>query len=362
MHNGKFKILHLGDIHLGREFSLEGVVGSAFSLRREEIWKTFEMALEFAKNSDVKIVLIPGDLYENDSMSLSNLDRLNYLFEKYGDINFVISLGNHDHISVKSEYLASNSPKNVYIFSESLEYVEIEQKVRIYGFSWSKVEYEYFEIPEVSLDDNYINILSIHGTNSPANNYLPLDIPKLESWGFDYIALGHIHKPGRIGEKTYYSGSIEPLSFSDIGERGGFLIDFTNGNHMVNFVNFASRQYRILEVDVTGIVNNIELYACVEELIKNIDEKDFLKINFFGKHNNLELEQLNNIFGQRFFYFELVDLTTSLIDVDVLLYENKNNLLGKYLTHVLENYSGKEQEKLINIGIEVFPWREEFEA
>ena len=26
------------------------------------------MALEFAKNSDVKIVLIPGDLYENDSM------------------------------------------------------------------------------------------------------------------------------------------------------------------------------------------------------------------------------------------------------------------------------------------------------
>ncbi|NLW41722.1 MAG: DNA repair exonuclease [Tissierellia bacterium] len=358
MHNGKYKILHLGDIHLGREFSLEGAIGKDFSLRREELWKTFELALEYAKNEDIKLVLLPGDIYENSSMSLSNLDRLNYLFTKYNDIYFVISLGNHDHISAKSAYLASNSPKNVHIFGESFEYVEIENKVRVYGFSWAKVEYDYLELPEVILDNSFINILSIHGTNAQSNNYLPLDIPKLESWGFDYIALGHIHKPGKVGNRTYYSGSIEPLSFSDLGERGGYLIDFTDGNCIVSFLNFGSRQYEIIDIDVTGIGTNTELYNHLDKLIEKTNEKNFLRINFFGKHADLDLKQVKNILGKKFFYLEIVDLTTNIIDINTLLYENKNNLLGKYLTYVLENYSGKEQEKLIDIGIEVFPWRE----
>jgi len=32
---------------------------------------------------------------------------------------------------------------------------------------------------------------------------------------FDYVALGHIHKPQRIGEKIYYSGSPIPMRFSE---------------------------------------------------------------------------------------------------------------------------------------------------
>jgi hypothetical protein len=43
---------------------------------------------------------------------------------------------------------------------------------------------------------------------------------------FDYIALGHYHRQSRIMENTWYSGSIEYLSYGEIFDpKGGLLVD-----------------------------------------------------------------------------------------------------------------------------------------
>ncbi|WPU63656.1 exonuclease SbcCD subunit D [Peredibacter starrii] len=42
---------------------------------------------------------------------------------------------------------------------------------------------------------------------------------------FDYVALGHIHKPQKVGKKSYYSGSPIPMRFSETQRKSVMIID-----------------------------------------------------------------------------------------------------------------------------------------
>ncbi len=46
---------------------------------------------------------------------------------------------------------------------------------------------------------------------------------------FDYVALGHIHKPQKIGPRSYYSGSPIPMRFSETLRKSLVIIEQTDG-------------------------------------------------------------------------------------------------------------------------------------
>lgn len=358
----KIRFLHIGDIHLGREFGESSGRAFDYSLRREEIWKSFERALDFATRNYVDLVLISGDLYENSTMNLSNFDRLAYLFRKYSNMVFIISLGNHDHLSEKSDYLKSICPDNVFIFGNYLEYIELKNYVRIYGFSWDRSEYKSFKMPRLRLDQNYINLLSIHGTVASSSDYLPLNIDDLEDMGFDYIALSHIHKPGQIGKRTFYSGCLESMSFNDLGDRGGYLVDIDSSHFSYKFINFTQRQYFDLEFDLSDLESNSKLFLALDEFLQDIGSENFIRLRLIGENSDLDLMKAREILSEKFFYFELVDMTSSILDLDLLAKENEYNLLGKYLKYIRDNYGGREEKALIELALEAFPWRDKNEA
>lgn len=53
---------------------------------------------------------------------------------------------------------------------------------------------------------------------------------------FDYVALGHLHRPQRVGSKAQYSGSILTYSFSEAGSERGFLsLQISPGSHSAEF-------------------------------------------------------------------------------------------------------------------------------
>jgi exonuclease SbcD len=62
-------------------------------------------------------------------------------------------------------------------------------------------------------------VVSLSGVDS-----LPLELLK----DFDYVALGHIHKPQKISEKAYYSGSPIPMRFSETAEKSVMLLTLTD--------------------------------------------------------------------------------------------------------------------------------------
>lgn len=63
-------------------------------------------------------------------------------------------------------------------------------------------------------------VITLSGVDS-----IPSDVLKT----FDYVALGHIHKPQKIASQSYYSGSPIPLRFSETLGKSVIIIDEKDG-------------------------------------------------------------------------------------------------------------------------------------
>lgn len=59
-------------------------------------------------------------------------------------------------------------------------------------------------------------VISLSGVDS-----IPIDLLR----EFDYVALGHIHKPQKISDKAFYSGSPIPLRFSETVKKSVMLLE-----------------------------------------------------------------------------------------------------------------------------------------
>ena len=63
-----------------------------------------------------------------------------------------------------------------------------------------------------------MRFLLVHGGDE---NNLPIQKSLLEKSGFDYIAMGHIHKPQQvIPGLAAYAGALEPTDKNDTGKHG----------------------------------------------------------------------------------------------------------------------------------------------
>lgn len=109
---------------------------------------------------------------------------------------------------------------------------------------------EPIEIPKPSTQSGQYQILMLHADALTKSRYLPLDAQKLSEAGFDYVALGHIHKMQCVAPNVYYSGSPEPLDFGESGEHGFMMVDVEGERRRVQFVPFSQREYRQLSVQV----------------------------------------------------------------------------------------------------------------
>ena len=167
------KIIHTADLHLDCKF--QGLPLEESKIRRQELKDSFVNALDMY--SDAQLVLIAGDVFDGSNFLKSTIVFLKDTFSKYPDTTFFISLGNHDcYNSPQGEALRDNMPDNVVIFSDKAEYMELDDLgVRVYGMSFSD---KHQHLPLMSqfevIDDDYINILLLHGdivSNGGESNY-----------------------------------------------------------------------------------------------------------------------------------------------------------------------------------------------
>jgi exonuclease SbcD len=80
---------------------------------------------------------------------------------------------------------------------------------------------------------------------------------------FDYVALGHIHKPQRIGEKIYYSGSPIPMRFSESYAKSVMLLDLKEGK--LSFEKFPIPVFRPIITVKADEVNYKEKILAIPE-------------------------------------------------------------------------------------------------
>lgn len=357
------KFYHTADIHLG---AVPDRKESWSRQREKEIWENFYRLLDRAKSENVDLVLICGDLFHRQPLR-RELNDLNYHFSKIEPVRVVMIAGNHDYISENSLYRDYSWSSNVrFLASSTCEYVYLEDlNTCIYGCSYhmrEKTEPIYDSLrPEKvnarfdSLPKDCCHILMAHGGD---DKHIPIDEKKLAQNGFDYVALGHIHKPRLSFEQNLaYAGALEPIDPNDEGIHG-FIEGQTRGSEVsFHFVPFSKWSYVTLRVKVHSAMSFEEMKDVIRSGMKEL-EKDqegqqlIYKVILEGtKSLDLvwdedEINALGNILS-------LTDETDYDLDIEKLYRENQGNLLGKYIEKVMQmDLDPQKRQKVLFYGLD----------
>ncbi len=353
------KFIHISDVHIGASFKSASFAES-FSLKRmKEIKTTFFKALRYAADNEIDVVLISGDLFDSEYLKRSEIENVFREINKLKCQIFIIA-GNHDIYKSKSYWKTIHLNDNVHVFDSAITKVDLENfDVTIYGHSWAKYYYKEKIFDNVGkLDPNRKNILIAHGDiYAKASEYLPIDKNKLVKAGFDYVALGHIHKYDFVTKNIAYAGSLEPLDFGEIGKHGFILGEITENKQKFKFIPFSAREFKRLEIELKGRMSEEDIHSA----ILHIDKPDNLKKNMYriiltGRYNHqidLHPNTLFNLFNDDFNYVEFENKAKFDFDLELIKKENQGNIIEKYI----EKFEGMDLENRIileafNIGLD----------
>lgn len=355
------KFVHLADLHLDAKFDSLSSIDGLPQKRRLEQRKALKDVVEYIKENDIKLFLISGDLYEQNYIRKSSIEYVNKLFEEIPDTQIFIAPGNHDPYIKNSFYSTYTWSKNVHIFNENIEKIDFED-AHIYGFGFTDFYCKESEIEEIQVEEpDDINILITHGSldggSDDLREYNPLRQSKLKQLDFDYIALGHIHKPyynEEKNQKIFYPGSTISLGFDELGEHGILVGDIEKDELKVKFMTIDPRQYEEKEIDITEMTSNEEVLEKLQNLVLN--NENLYKIILVGKrYFTLNIDEIKKL-NSRENIVKIKDKTKVGIDIERIAEEN--NVRGIFVRNMLErkereNLDEDFIEKAIEIGLEV---------
>lgn len=284
------KFVHISDMHFDSPFVNLSDKEGLGDLRRLEQRKTLRKVIEYIKENGIKYLFISGDLYEQKYIKKSTIEYINNLFKEIPETKIFIAPGNHDPYVKNSYYNKFNWNENVKIFNSNIEKVELED-ANIYGFGFDDFYCKKSGVENIEIEDkNKLNILVIHGTLDGGtienSEYNPLSRKMLKGKGFDYIALGHIHKLDYNQEENQniiYPGSTVSLGFDELGPHGMIVGNLEKGKLYLKFMPLDEVEFKLQDVDVTRISSKEELIEKINEL--EFAEDNLIEIILVGKRN-----------------------------------------------------------------------------
>lgn len=358
------KFIHMADMHLDGAFETLANIGTLAQERRLEQRKVMKQIVEYIKQNNIPYFFIAGDLYEQEYIKKSTIEYINNLFKEIPNTKVFITPGNHDPYIKNSFYKQYKWSENVHIFSNELECMECSD-IDIYGYGFDDfyMEHKYTEIP--IKNKNKINILITHGsldTGSDDNKkYNPMTTKELKNLGFDYIALGHIHKKSYNdyeNQKIVYPGSTVSIGFDELGSRGVIEgeIDTNTKNINLKFLEMDAKTFEERDIDISNMNSEEDL---IEEINNtNFDANKYYKIILTGKRNFdfnedkiLSLVKNENIIRIR---------NHTQIKYDIQETANQISLKGLFAKKILDKINNadnpEETSKLLNafeIGMDI---------
>lgn len=288
------KILHLADLHFGKILQEQSLIEDQEYILKEII--------NIIKEKEIKALLISGDIYDRSvppTEAVNLLDNFLKILIKDLKIKVFIISGNHDSKDRLGFGNKIFEDEGLYIESKyngRLKKVKLEDEygpLNIYMLPFIKpVEVKkFFEddlennydlainkiIEKEEIDKSERNIIMVHQfvtagnvkTERTESEVLSLggienvDVSNFKS--FDYVAIGHVHRPQKIGRDTArYAGTILKYSFSEINHNKSIpIIDIKEkGNITINLLPLKPlRDMR-------------EIKGPIEELIKEENYKE----------------------------------------------------------------------------------------
>ena len=386
------KFLHAADFHLDGAFSAADARQAA-SRRRERRELIFRMA-DYVNQNEIKLILIAGDLFDSAAPYRESIEETARALGGMRARVF-IAPGEHDWYESGGLWDLNLWPDNVTIFKKNkLTAVRIpDWNLVIYGaaFTGPKQTQSFFKDFTVPRDgrellksnqsksknnksqdknqDNknqdkaqektrkktqykitrYIGVThgELCGGDIEYNGaYNPVSPEDVSFSGLDYLALGHIHEVGepvRLGKTLCaWPGCPEGRGFDEPGEKGFYIGDLAdNGAVSLKFIPFAGRRYESIAIDVTGG----DPVGAIEAVLPPDTARDFYRIILTGEveADDLNLNQLREIFSGRFYSLELRDYTS--LREDIWARMDENSLRGLFLRELRNKLDSAKTER-----------------
>jgi len=274
------KFIHTADIHLDSPIKgLEAHEDAPVEEIRGATRRAFDNLIDLALEEEVDFILIAGDLFDGDWRDYNTglffaawMGRLS----KAGIRVFIVS-GNHDAASQITK--AMPLPDNVARFSSSHpQSVKLDDiNVVIHGQSYSsRAVTEDLTSQYPQCDPNYFNIGLLHTSltgREGHENYVPCTLDDLTSKGFDYWALGHIHKREVVSEDPMilFPGNIQGRHIKETGAKGATLVTVEDGR----ITEVKERELDVLRWSICHVdLSECETKETVYEKIRSAMEKE----------------------------------------------------------------------------------------
>jgi DNA repair protein SbcD/Mre11 len=278
-----FKFIHAADLHIDSPLKgLDNYEGAPVDEIRGATRRALENLVNLAIEEKVAFVLLAGDIYDGDwpdfNTGLFFIKQMAILQSE--GIKVYMVAGNHDANNKMTKKL--RMPENVHMFSskkpETFQIDELESAIHGQSFatvSTSKNLATGYPTPI----NNYFNVgllhTSVDGREGHAD-YSPCTLDHLINKGYDYWALGHIHKREVLNEEPMivFPGNTQGRHAKETGQKGCTLVTVKDRNvesakhHCLDVLRWHS-----CEIDVSGVENTEEIFGLLKDgLDKVLDE------------------------------------------------------------------------------------------
>jgi len=232
------RFIHAADIHLDSPLrGLELYDGAPSQELRGATRRALSNLVHLAVDQEAAFVIIAGDLYDGDwkdyNTGLFFVKEMTRLRE--AGIPVVIAAGNHDAASRLTRDL--RLPEGVKFLSpKAPETVILEEPgVAIHGQSFpTQAVTDNLAAAYASARDGLLNVGVLHtaldGREGHAP-YAPCSLSELQTKGYDYWALGHVHRREIISEDPHvvFPGNTQGRHARELGPKGATVVAADNG-------------------------------------------------------------------------------------------------------------------------------------
>lgn len=364
------KIIHTSDWHLGISLHNASLI--------EEQKSFIDFLLNVVKEKNIDAVMVAGDIFDHsvssaEAISLYN-DAVTKLCKEVG-VPVIICAGNHDGAARLASCSELLKKSGLYVFgklSKEVQVVNLEN-TNIFCIPYFNTDEVKALFPDEKIN-SYSDAMScvlnnIKGCFEPSKKNILMChcfvsgsilsesdraamvggttvVPAHIFEGFDYVALGHLHKPQSRGEKIRYSGS--PLKYS-----------FSEAEHVksITILNIND-EITIEELEVVPLRGTRVIKGTFDEVLAVVEndksKDDYIKIELSDRYAGMEVVEIF-----RSYYVNLLNISGKMheteeseLTVEELYNLSPDDILEKFYKEITGTELNEEQRSLFQQAME----------
>lgn len=277
------KILHSADWHL--DAPLQGKMQAHQSLLRKALLAVPGKLASLCREEGCDLCLLAGDLF--DGAYTKESYRVLYEALEEMAVPVFITPGNHDFAGAASPWLRESWPGNVHIFTKpQITSVSLpELSCRVYGSGFDAMDCpSLLEGFRAEGEEKYA-IGIFHGDPIQRNSpYNPIAKSQIASSGLHYLALGHIHKAGKLMEGNTlcaWPGCPQGHGYDEEGVKGAYIVEVED-TATCRFVSLDGPRFYDLETEPENL----------PDLLPPGGSEDFYRVTLVGTCEEIDLDKL----------------------------------------------------------------------